>query len=130
MAYYLDTSALVKLVVSEAESDALLAWLTKTEGDWVSSDLARTELLRAVRRVVPDRVVRAREVLDSITLVRITTQIFEEASRLGPAALRTLDGIHLAAALDLGDDLDAIVTYDDGLNEAAAANGVVTTAPT
>lgn len=130
MAHYLDTSALVKLVVAEAESDALLAWLTKTEGDWVSSDLARTELLRAVRRVVPDRVVRAREVLDSITLVRITTQIFEEASRLGPPALRTLDAIHLAAALDLGDDLDAIVTYDDGLNEAAAANGVVTTAPT
>jgi predicted nucleic acid-binding protein len=130
VAHYLDTSALVKLVVAEAETGALVAWLDETEGDWVSSDLARTELLRAVRRAAPDRVVRAREVLDSITLVDITTQIYEEAARIDPPTLRTLDAIHLAVALDLGDDLETIVTYDDRLDEAATANAVPTTAPT
>lgn len=129
MAHYLDTSALVKLVVTEAQSDALLAWISQTRTDWVSSDLARTELLRAVRRVVPDRLVRAREVLESVTLLEVTTQIFEEAARIDPPLLRSLDAIHLAVALDLGDDLDALVTYDERLAEAAAANGAITVSP-
>lgn len=130
MAHYLDTSALVKLVVAENETDALIAWLDETSGDWVSSDLTRAELLRAVRRTTPDRVVRAREVLDSITLLDVTTQIYEEAARIDPPALRTLDSLHLAVALDLGDDLESIVTYDDRLAEAATANGVLITTPT
>jgi predicted nucleic acid-binding protein len=130
VAYYLDTSALVKLVVAEDETDALIGWLDETDGDWVSSDLARTELVRAVRRTTPDRVVRAREVLDSVTLLDITTQIYEEAARIDPFELRTLDSLHLAVALDLGDELESIVTYDDRLAEAATVNGVLVTAPT
>ena len=130
MAHYLDTSALVKLVVAEDETDALIAWLDETNGDWVSSDLTRTELLRAVRRTTPDRVVRAREVLDSIMLLDVTTQTYEEAARIDPQALHTLDSLHLAVALDLGDDLESIVTYDDRLAEAATANGVLITTPT
>lgn len=129
MAAYLDTSALVKLVVEEVETAALIAWIGAEGQDMVSSDLARTELLRAVRRGAPDRVVRARDVLDAITLLELTTQIYEEAARIDPPLLRTLDAVHLAAALDLGDDLDVIVTYDDRLAEAAAANGVRATAP-
>ncbi|MFV0258626.1 MAG: type II toxin-antitoxin system VapC family toxin [Acidimicrobiales bacterium] len=129
MAAYLDTSALVKLVVEEAETSALMAWVDAAGMDMVSSDLARTELLRAVRRVAPDRVVRARDVLDAVTLVELPTQIFEEAARIDPPLLRTLDAVHLAVALDLGDDLDTIVTYDERLSEAAAANGVRVTAP-
>lgn len=129
MAHYLDTSALVKLVVAEPESEALLSWINETETDWVSSDLARTELIRAVRRVVPERAVRAREVLESVTLIEVTTQTVEEAARIDPALVRSLDALHLAVALDLGDDLDALVTYDDRLAEAAALNGVATIAP-
>ena len=129
MAHYLDTSALVKLIVAEDETAALIAWLDETDGDWVSSDLTRTELLRAVRRSAPDRVLRAREVLDSITLLNVTTQIYEEAARIDPPTLRTLDSLHLAVALDLADDLESIITYDDRLAEAATANGVRTMAP-
>lgn len=124
MAHYLDTSALVKLVVSEAETAALRAWLAAVEREPVSCDLARTELLRAVRRAAPDRVVQARAVLDSITLLTVTTATFEEAGRLDPALLRSRDAVHLAAALSLGDDLEGVVTYDDRLAEAAQANGV------
>jgi len=126
--HYLDTSALTKLVVAEAESKALRAWLT-TDREPVACDLARTELIRAVRRSAPDRLLHARAVLDSLTLIDVTTSIFEQASRLDPPALRSLDAIHLAAALDLGDDLDSMVTYDDRLAEAANLNGVPVTAP-
>ena len=124
-----NASALVKLVVAEAETDALRAWLVAAERDPVSSDLARTELVRAVRRAAPDRVVRARVVLDAVTLLEVSTAIFEEAGRLDPVIVRSLDAVHLAAALSLGDDLDAIVTYDDRLAEAARANGVAVAAP-
>lgn len=129
MAAYLDTSALVKLVVVEEETTALIAWIEASDQEMVSSDLARTELFRAVRRAAPDRVVRARDVLDGVLLVELTTQIFEEAARVDPPLLRTLDALHLAVALDLGDDLETIVTYDDRLANAAAANGVRVAAP-
>jgi predicted nucleic acid-binding protein len=129
VAHYLDTSALVRLVVAEPETAALRMWLSEVNRDPVASNLARTELLRAVRRVAPDRVLQARAVLDSITLTDLTTSLFEQAGRLDPTALRSLDAIHLAAALDLGDDLEGLVTYDDRLAEAARSNGIAVTAP-
>lgn len=129
MAFYVDTSALIKLVVAEAETSALLSWLQAADRAPVSCDLARTELLRAVCRVAPDRAVQARTVLDSVTLVEVSTAMFAEAGRLNPMLLRSLDAVHLAAALVLGDDLEGLVTYDDRLAEAAQLNGLVVVAP-
>ncbi len=129
MAFYVDTSALVKLVVAESETAALRAWLEEPGRDLVACDLVRTELMRAVRRAVPDRVLQAREVLDAVTLVHVTSAVFEDAGRLDPSGLRSLDAIHLAAALDLGDDLDGLITYDDRLADAAVSNGVAVVVP-
>lgn len=72
---------------------------------------------------------QARTVLDSITLITVATTTFEEAGRLDPTVLRTLDAVHLAAALELGDDLESMVTYDDRLAHAARANGILVTSP-
>jgi uncharacterized protein len=129
LAFYIDTSALVKLVVAEPETDSLRAWLADGERDPVACDLVRTELIRAVRRAAPDRLVQARAVLDAVTLVEVTTKIFEEAGRVDPTVLRSLDALHIAAALDLGDDLAGLVTYDDRLAEGAASNGIPVVAP-
>lgn len=95
----------------------------------MSSDLARTELMRATRRVAPVRTADARAVLDSLTIITLTTALFEQVGRLEPAVLRSLDALHLAVALDLGDDLEAVVSYDDRLTEAAYANGLTALAP-
>lgn len=130
MAYYLDTSAAVKLVVEEVGSKALRTWLMTAEEPIVSSDLLRTELLRATRRSAPDHVQQARMVLDSIVLITISTTLFEHAGTIEPDLLRGLDALHLAAALDLGDDLDGIITYDDRLSSAAMALGIPVVAPT
>lgn len=129
MAAYVDTSALVKLVVAEAETPALRAWLAEVDGELVACDLVRTELMRAVRRVVPDRAVQARAVLDSLVLVECRPAVFDAAGRLDPTDLRSLDAIHLATALDLGDDLEHLVTYDDRMAGAAEANGVAVVTP-
>ena len=129
MAYYLDTSAAVKLVVAEAGSKALRNWVMKATGPIVSSDLLRTELLRATRRSAPDQVQQARTVLDSLVLLTISTTLFEQAGTIEPDLPRSLDALHVAAALDLGDDLDGIITYDDRLASAAVALGVRVIAP-
>lgn len=129
MAYYLDTSALVKLVVAEAESAALHEWLTSCESELVTCDLARTELMRAVRRVSPDRAVRAREVLESVFSLSLSTATYDAAARLQPSELRSFDAVHLAAALELGADLEGIIVYDDRLADAAGSYGIATIAP-
>lgn len=67
--------------------------------------------------------------LDAVTLTEVTTALFEAAGRLDPEILRTLDAIHVAAALDLGDDLEGMVTYDERLAKAAEANGISVTSP-
>jgi hypothetical protein len=120
---------LVKLVIAEAETDALRSWISEADRDPVGCDLVRTELMRAVRRVAPDRVVHARVVLEAVTLVEVTSAIFEEAGRLDPAIVRSLDAIHIAAALDLGDDLEGLVTFDDRLADNARANGIAVVSP-
>jgi predicted nucleic acid-binding protein len=125
----MDTSALVKLVVAESETDALRSWIAGVNSELVAADLVRTELWRVVRRAVPDRALLAAQVLDSLTLVEVRASLFSQAGRLDPPELRSLDAIHLAAALDLGDDLEAMVTYDARLAQAAAVNGVTVVAP-
>lgn len=81
MAHYIDTSALAKLVIAEPESVALQAWFAEADRQPASCDLARTELLRAVRRSNPTQVVRAREVLDAITLIDVTTAMSGDPGR-------------------------------------------------
>lgn len=116
---YLDSSALVKLVVAEPETTALLAFLA----EWphrVSSALARVEVLRAVKRAGAGPPVRSRatRVLARVALIRIDDLVLAAAARVPPPALRTLDAIHLATARSL-EGLGGIVTYDARLGRAA-----------
>jgi predicted nucleic acid-binding protein len=127
--HYLDTSAAVKLVVAEKGSAALRRWITAREEGMFSSDLLRTELLRATRRSAREEMVQARAVLDSLILVTLSTAVCERAAILEPDVLRSLDSLHLAAALEMGDELEGIVTYDRRLAGGAVALGLNVFAP-
>lgn len=124
---YLDSSAIVKLVTREPGTPELVE-AVRTEPEIVSSAIAWTEVVRAVRRS-GGRVPRAEAVLERIALVPIDEGITRGASHLSPAGLRTLDAIHLATALSLADDVAALVTYDARLAEAAAKAGLEVRAP-
>lgn len=119
MALYLDSSAIVKLVVREPESTALRRYL-RADAARVSCGLARVEVVRAVRPHGANAVARARAVLGRIDLVRLDDALLDAAARIDLAMLRSLDAIHLAAATALGDDLLALVTYDARMAEGAA----------
>lgn len=127
--FYADTSALVKFVVIEAESHLLRDWIVDAGAELATSDLARTELVRSVRRRAPEALGRARDVLSRLLLIRADAQIFDEAARLMPAEVRSLDAVHLASVLALGDDLEAVVTYDRRMTEAAQSLGLQIVAP-
>ena len=109
--WYVDSSAIVKLVAVEAETGHLLRFLRKRQ-NLVSSALAATEVTRAVM-TLGDRFVRqAAEVLNQIGLVRVSNEVLKDAGSLEPASLRSLDAIHLATAALFGHTLDGLVTYD------------------
>ena len=122
---YLDSSALVKLVIQESESDAVLD-LIRLWPVRVSSELAEIEVLRAACRVSESDAVRhkAEEVIAGLHLLPIDRQIVGRAARLAPSRLRSLDAIHLATALSLGQTLGAMAVYDLALGAAAADRGL------
>ena len=128
-ALYLDSSAFVKVVVEEDESAALRAFLAASGARRVSSALLRAEALRAIRHLGPDAVATVREGLRRVDLIGIDDRILDSAGILEPQVLRTLDAIHLATALAVGDDLDAIVTYDERTVAAARLVGLTTATP-
>jgi uncharacterized protein len=128
-AFYLDSSAFIKLVVGEAESAAVRAYLAKRGVRRVSSALLRTESLRAVRHLGPDALATVREGLRRVDLIGIDDRILDGAGMLEPGVLRTLDAIHLATAMAVGDDLEAIVTYDDRMIAAARLLGLPMASP-
>jgi uncharacterized protein len=119
---YLDSSALVKLAVSEPESAALRRYLARRR-PLVSSALALTEVVRSLTPLGPEAVQRGRNVLGRVDLLRVNNRVLDSAGTLPPADLRSLDAIHLASAAQLGSDLTAFVTYDERLANAARVQG-------
>jgi uncharacterized protein len=127
---YLDSSALVKLVLPERESGALFESLSAWAA-LVTSELAWVEVVRAARRSAVDPKVerRAETVMAGLHLLKIDADILRHAARLEPRTLRSLDALHLASALALGEELGAMAIYDGPLTTAAAGCGITVVAP-
>ena len=131
---YVDTSALVKLVVREAESDALERALPAWRG-LATSSITTIELPRAAQRaradgregVADDQTIAV--LLAALAQVPLGALVRQTAATLHPVALRTLDAIHLASALALGNDLVTVITYDHRMATAATALGLRVAAP-
>jgi predicted nucleic acid-binding protein len=121
--WYLDTSAFLKLVVSEEESSSMRAWMAGSGPCW-SSLLLRTEALRAGQRLGI-----VAEALDVVSLVAPGSSTFLAAGRLRPTTLRSLDALHLATAFELGGDLQGVVTYDARMIEGADAASIAVITP-
>jgi predicted nucleic acid-binding protein len=132
--FYADASALVKLVLDEPESRALRAFIA--DADLVSSDLILTEIPRAVRRAVDDHpdlplepmLERVGALVEAIALRPVDRPLLAAAGALEEPALRALDAIHVASAVDL-QPIETFVTYDERQAAAARLAGLRTIAP-
>lgn len=125
---YLDSSAIVKLVVREQESAPLRRYLRRRR-PLVSSALARTEVLRALMPLGRPALERGVETLARIELVRVNDQVLAAAGRLEPPELRNLDAIHLATASLFEGTLGQLVTYDHRMAQAGGSQGWTVVAP-
>jgi hypothetical protein len=123
---YVDASALVKLIVEEPDSTAMHRWFVEAER-LLTSRIGAIETRRAVARVAHEAG-RVEAVLDPVELIELDQAIATRAGMVGPVALKTLDAIHLSAALEIG-PIDAFVTYDDRLAEAARLVGLPVVRP-
>lgn len=124
---YLDSSAFVKLVLPEPETPALLAALEGVER-LVASEILEIEVLRTTRRAGGDTAA-ARGQLAAVRLLPLSSEIRGWASELDPPSVRSLDAIHLATALSLGEQLDGLYTYDERMSRAAREAGLDVHAP-
>jgi uncharacterized protein len=115
--------AWIKLVIPETESEQLRTELGRW-GRHASSALARSEVVRAAARVDVAAREPAGRVVRVLSLIAVTDEILDRAAGLGPLVLRSLDALHLASALSLGDVLGSLVTYDVRLGDAARATGI------
>ena len=129
MAWYVDTSAFLKLVVEEEHSAALREWAEANEKSLFSSDLMRVEALQSARRHSPAALAATRDRLDAVALLTVGRAAYDMAAALDPAILRTLDALHLSVALGVGNNLEGVVTYDLRLASAAALFGVAVATP-
>ena len=125
---YVDSSAIVKLVVAEPQSKALRRYLSRRQ-PLVTSALASTEVARALMPSGREAVTRGENVLRRIQLLRVNDRVLREAGRMEPAELRSLHAIHLAGARQLGPSVKQIVTYDERMATAARADGWAVASP-
>jgi uncharacterized protein len=130
MQTYVDTSALVKVVIREAESVALQKYFEDFPDDiQFTASLARTQLVRAVARQGSAEVIdNARLALSKLNFVPLNNTLLDAAAMIRPPELRTFDAIHLVAARN-APDLRALVTYDSRLAEAAVNAGIAVVSP-
>lgn len=125
--WYLDTSAALKLIIEERESAALAAVVDAEAPDLVACLLLETELRRAVHRDESLTQELASGFLDGIGLYELPPSLFPEAGLLASPRLRSLDALHLAAAIRIG--VDCVLTYDHRMAEAARDLGIAVLAP-
>ena len=125
--WYLDTSAALKLVVQEPESDALAHSIRDEDVDLVACCLLETEVRRAVYRAAPLTQGIATHLLEGVALYEMPSSLFREAGLLPGENLRSLDALHLAAAIRIG--VDRVVTYDVRMTDAATSLGLPVFAP-
>ncbi len=127
---YLDSSALVKLALTEPESAALAQWLAeRADQPLVSSALYRAEVPRAVWRAEPGALPRSYKVIKRIARVALSADVLDNSATLPPQELTPAQAIHLASALAVKRDLTAFVAYDQRLLAAAKDAGLPVTSP-
>lgn len=126
---YIDTSAVLKLIVSEPESPALQGWLRENKPRLLSSALVEVESIRACNRVSQEQMAQLALILEQIIQVPLSRSICRVAAVLQPVTLRSLDSLHLATALQLAEDIDAVLTYDQRMKESATLAGFRVASP-
>jgi predicted nucleic acid-binding protein len=127
LSWYIDSSAILKLIFTEKETAELDKVMNNT---MITSTLTRVEVKRAVNRINPDKLIVANDVLSQLQYTELDSQTLHLAEAFTPAVtLRTLDAIHVASVLRISDAITGMITYDKQMIASAAAMGIKVLSP-
>ncbi len=127
MNWYLDSSAITKLIFRENESLKLRNFLS---GSLTSSRISKLEVRRAVARVAPRQSNFTNEVLEDFNLVPIHEEVLQIAENFPKEiTLKSLDAIQVATVIYLGTKIAGLVTYDKQMRTNAKMLGIQVASP-
>ena len=127
MSYYLDSSAILKIIFQEDESAALAKFITEPA---ITSSISRVEVLRTVQRIDHSRVQLAQSELAKINIVEPIPSILTIAENFShEVTLRSLDAIHVATVIFLSTATRGLITYDKLMAKNAEQLGLKVLAP-
>ena len=127
MSWYLDSSAVLKLLIAEKESAALTDFIDFTIK---SSALTRVEVIRVLLKIAPERVADAKAILAGIDVTPVNSAVLNTAENFNPSiTLRSLDALHVATVLFLEKTVEGLITYDNQMITNAKELGIKTLSP-
>jgi predicted nucleic acid-binding protein len=125
--WFLDSSAILKLIVDEPESKILRKFIPTSN---ITSRISRIEVLRNVHRIDPKKVTRAKDKLDGIYYIEINQGVLQNAEDIAMAlGTKSLDSIQAGSALFIKDSIDGVISYDKNLNRALTQLGIYSISP-
>ena len=125
--YYLDASAILKLIIEEKETVKLERFIS---GKNCTSKISRIEVMRVINRAIPEAAESAQRTLSKFDYVNISEPVIRIAeSFLGLPSLRSLDSIHVASALSVSNEIEGIISYDKKMISNAQSLGLTVHTP-
>ena len=127
MTWFLDSSAIVKLIVEESESKTLRKFLPERK---IASRLSRLEVLRNIKRIEPKKLERAQAAMDGLDFVEINEHVLKNAEEIAVVLeIKSLDAIQAGSALFIKDIIQGVISYDKNLNMALKKLGIKVISP-
>lgn len=127
MSWYLDSSAVLKLLIDEKESVALTGFI---DFQVTSSALTRVEVIRTLHKIAPEKVEEAKVLLKGFDVIPINTAVLNIAESFNSSiTLRSLDALHVATVLFLEKTVNGLISFDKALIENARQLGIKTISP-
>ena len=125
--YYLDASAILKLIIEEKETNKLEKFIKNKS---CTSKISRIEVMRVINRSIPEAAESTQQILSRFDYINITDSVIRTAeSFLGLPTLKSLDSIHVASALSISSEIDGIVSYDKKMITNAKSLGLLVHSP-
>ena len=127
MSWYVDSSALLKLLIVEKESVDLIDFIDFTI---MSSVVTRVEVIRTLQKIAPEKVAEAQILLTGIDLTPVNSSILSVAENFSPSiSLQSLGAIHVATVIFLDKSVEGLVTYDKAMIKNAKEFGIKVVSP-
>lgn len=127
MSWYIDSSAILKLLISEKESIALAAFL---DAPVMTSVISRVEVIRSLNRISPEKIAEGQAALSRFEMTPVSSPILMLAENFPVSiTLKSLDAIHVATVIFLNKSVKGVITYDKQMIKTAKELGIKVVSP-